>query len=86
MTPENVRFHAAGHIAAAIVLTQQNYHGAASAILEEVNKYVQHDKVRAPQPLKDKVIENIKRPNTNDLRLLEQWFVDPFNSTIEKSQ
>lgn len=86
MTPENVRFHAAGHIAAAAVLTQKNFGGAASAIMEEVNKYVQHEKVNAPPSLKAKVIENIKHPSVSDLRLLEQWFVDPFNTQIEKSQ
>lgn len=86
MTPENVRFHAAGHLAAAALLAQ-SHPAAASVILGAVDQFVNHAKVDAPPQLKEKVLEAKGDPggHTRDIELLEQWFVDPFNTTIEKS-
>lgn len=86
-TAENIRFHAAGHIAAAIILINDGQAKAASVILKEVFAYVCHEKVDAPMALKTKVMASISEPagSLGDLQILEQWFCDPLNSVIEKS-
>lgn len=85
ISPENVRFHAAGHIAAALLLVESGQAKSAQTILDTVKGYVDHDKVNAPPQLKEKLNHAISAPNSADLRLLEQWFVDPLNTEIEKS-
>ena len=86
MTPENVRFHAAGHLAAAALLAQE-HPNAAAAILRDIGKFVDHPTVSAPPQLKDKLSEAAGDPRSHiqDIALLEAWFVDPFNTLIEKS-
>ena len=86
MTPENVRYHAAGHLAAAAMVAQ-TYPKAAQMILDDVLKYVNHPMVNAPPQVKEKVEACASVPATHvkDIILLETWFVDPLNTTIEKS-
>ena len=85
ITPENVRFHAAGHLAAALLLVQSGQANAAKTVLSMVQQYVNHEKVNAPPQLKEKVDFVVATPNSDDLQLLEKWFVDPLNTEIEKS-
>ena len=86
MTPENIRYHAAGHLAAAALLAG-DHPGAAAAILREVTRYVEHASVSAPPQLKDKLAQAADDPCARraDIALLEAWFVDPFNTVIEQS-
>lgn len=86
MTPENVRYHAAGHLAAAAMLAQ-THPKAAQIILDDVLKYTKHPMVSAPPQVIAKVEEAASQPaaHLKDIILLETWFVDPFNTTIEKS-
>lgn len=85
MSPENIRFHAAGHLAAAVLLVQTDQVPAAKTVLQTVQAYVNHEKVNAPDQLKAKVAANALNPDVADLILLEQWFVDPMNTHIERS-
>lgn len=86
MTPENIRYHAAGHLAAAVLLAQE-HPTAAAAILRDVARYVEHPSVSAPPQLKDKLAAAAGDPRASvqDIVLLEAWFVDPLNTIIEKS-
>lgn len=84
-SPENIRFHAAGHLAAALLLVNAGNVEGAKTVLQSIGEYVNHTKVDAPPALKEKVAEVMASPNAADLILLEQWFVDPLNTKIEKS-
>ncbi len=86
MTPENIRYHAAGHLAAAVLLAEKHPR-AAAAILEEVMRFATHPKVSAPPQLTAKILSAAGDPaaSARDILLLEAWFVDPFNTVIEKS-
>jgi hypothetical protein len=97
-TPENMRFHAAGHIAAAALIVLEEVDlakvtraerltaGCAAAILKNVLTYVDDPKVSAPPQLRDKLVACIADP-CNSLMVmtqLEQWFCDPMNTLLEK--
>lgn len=86
MTPENVRFHAAGHLAAAHLLCL-DHPNAAAVILRDVARYTEHPTVNAPPQLKQKIADAAGDPRAHqkDIALLEAWFVDPLNTLIEKS-
>lgn len=86
MNTENLRYHAAGHLAAAVLLAQEHPE-AARVILRDVEKFASHDKVSAPPQLTDKLTAAIKNPAgcVDEITLLEAWFVDPLNTVIEKS-
>lgn len=86
MTPENIRYHAAGHLAAAALLAG-DHPDAAAAVLREVAGYVNHPTVSAPPQLRDKLAAAADDPRGRraDIALLEAWFVDPFNTVIEQS-
>jgi hypothetical protein len=97
-TPENLRFHAAGHIAAAAQIVLEEVDLAkipraerltapcAAAILKNVLKYVDDPKVSAPPQLRDKLVACIEDPCNNLMVMtqLEQWFCDPMNTVLEK--
>lgn len=85
LTTEQVRFHAAGHLAGAAIIAK-TYPDAAKDILAVVDEYVNHAKVVAPDAIKEKVRGAIKDPANSlaDLMLLESWFVHPMNTLIEK--
>lgn len=86
MTPENLRCHAAGHLAAAALIAP-DHPNAAAAILRDVGRYVENPAVSAPPQLKDKLAAAAGDPrrHVRDIVLLEAWFVDPLNTIIEKS-
>lgn len=85
MTSENLRFHAAGHIAAALVATEFGHAEAAKKIMQIVLAFASHTTVTAPPQMIAKIAACAEAPNSDDLRLLEQWFVDPLNTVIERS-
>lgn len=87
ITPENLRFHAAGFLGAAAVLADVGDERGARAVLAVVEKYVDLPNVSAPPQLKEKLAYAMENPKSAiaDIHLLEQWFVDPLNTTIEKT-
>lgn len=86
MTPENLRYHAAGHLAAAALLAP-DHPNAAAAILRDVQRFAEHPRVNAPPQLGEKIALAAGDPmrHVADIVLLEAWFVDPFNTVIETS-
>lgn len=85
MNSENLRFHAAGHLAAAALLAANGNKAGAKSVLSVVQEFANHAKVKAPPQLKAKIATNIETPDATDIALLEQWFVDPLNTVIERS-
>lgn len=83
---ENVRYHAAGHLALIHALIKANHIEAARCGLTIINQYVMHEKVNAPPQLKTKVEKALADPaaHLEDVALLEQWMVSPFNTAIER--
>lgn len=86
MTPENVRFHAAGHLAAAHSLAQ-SHPDAAKAVLGIVGQYLESPRVSSPPAIKETLVAAMSNPKESQdaIAQLEAWFVDPFNSIIEAS-
>lgn len=86
-TPENIRYHAAGHLAAATILVESGYHDAARIVLSHVVAYANHPQVDAPPQLLAKLSAVAANPENGsvDLRLLEEWFCHPLNTIIENS-
>ncbi len=85
ISAENIRFHAAGHIAAALLLVEAGHTTQAAKIMQTVSVFTTHPLVSAPPQVIEKVAHAALAPNAEDLRILEQWFVDPLNTLIEKS-
>lgn len=87
MTPENVRFHAAGHLAAAVLLVESQFSSAAKPVLRAVGAYINHPMVQAPPEMKQMVADATADPEKHlqAIKTLEEWFVHPLNTTIEKS-
>lgn len=84
-TAENIRFHAAGHVAAALLLVEAGHAIQAQKIMETIAAYVTHPKVVAPPQVVEKVAGAALAPNSEDLKIIEAWFCDPLNTVIEKS-
>lgn len=86
-TPENVRHHAAGHLAAAIILVEAGHANVARIVLNHVVAYANHPQVDAPPQLLAKLSGVAANPENGevDLRLLEEWFCNPLNTIIENS-
>ena len=87
ITSENLRFHAAGYLGAAAVLTDGGNETGARLVLAVVDQYVHLPNVDAPPQLKEKLAAAMENPSAHiaDIKLLEVWFTDPLNTTIEKS-
>ena len=87
MTPENLRFHAAGHLAAAHALASAANVKGAKQVLSIVRDFVDSDLVNAPPQVKRLVYDAVESPRAalGEIALLESWFCDPFNAVIEKS-
>lgn len=85
-TTENVRYHAAGHLAAAHSLIVAGKNEAATHVLNIVNEYVNQPTVDAPDAIRELLAFSISHPDLSrdSVAQLESWFVDPFNSVIEK--
>lgn len=86
MTPENIRYHAAGHLAAAILLCLE-HPAQARVVLREVKNFTDHPLVSAPKQVKELLGQAYENPagSSKELTMLEAWFVDPFNTVIEQS-
>lgn len=86
-TPENIRYHAAGHIASAHALAQKGDGEAARYVLGIVKQYIEQPSVSAPPAMAELLDTAIAEPITrlDEMATLEQWFVDPFNTIIENS-
>lgn len=86
-TSENLRHHAAGHLAAASMLVAHGHEEAAKLVLQAVLEYVHHPLVSAPPQLVAKLAESTDAPieHSIDIRLLEEWFCHPLNTVIENS-
>lgn len=85
MTPENVRFHAAGHLAAAVALVQSGNAEGARTVCKVVRDYVNAPQVNAPQQVRDMAERLAEGPTEIELGILERILVDPLNTTIERS-
>ncbi len=85
-TPENVRYHAAGHIAAAEAIAHMAPE-AAKVILAIVQAYVADAGVSAPPAVKQLLDQAHKSPGEarHEMRLLEEWFCHPLNTVIERT-
>lgn len=86
-TPENIRFHAAGHLAAAHALASQGQEPAAKFVLQIVEAFTKSPRVSSPPAIGEMITKAIDAPGANlaEIAQLEAWFCDPFNTTIEKS-
>ena len=86
-TPENIRYHAAGHIAAASLLVENGQPTAAKLILKSVMQYATHPQVSAPPQLIGLLSDACEDPVANliSIHTLEEWFVHPLNTIIESS-
>lgn len=82
---ENLRLHAAGHLDAAHALAEAREVVAAKFILNIVRKFCDAADVSAPPAVYEKLDAAISSPCAylEDIELLRQWFVDPFNTAIE---
>lgn len=85
MTPENVRFHAAGHLAAAVALVQSGNIDGARTVCRIVSSYVHDEKVNAPNQVREMAARLAEAPSEIELGILERVLVDPLNATIERS-
>lgn len=85
-TPENIRFHAAGHLAAAELIAT-THPEAARQILSVVLAYATAPGVSSPPALIKKLSAAAMNPgeSVTDIKLLENWFCHPLNTVIEKS-
>lgn len=86
MSPENLRHHAAGHLASAVVVAR-THPEAAKLILGQVAQFVALPRVSAPPAVTDMLADAQADPakHVEAVTQLEAWFVDPFNTVIEKS-
>lgn len=86
MTNENLRYHAAGHLAAAVLLASE-HPNASRAVLRDVERFAGHEKVNAPPAVMELLGAAINNPAgaIKEMTMLETWFVDPMNTLIEKS-
>lgn len=85
MTPENLRFHAAGHLAAAIAVAK-DHPEAAAAILRIVKAFLEAPGVDNPPQFRESVDQAIADPAANMavLARLEAMFCDPANTALEQ--
>lgn len=86
-TPENIRYHAAGHLAAAALLAKAGELKASGILLTEVVSYLESRSVDCPSPLRMSLSEYAKSPATHmaDILAIEALFVHPANTALEES-
>ncbi len=84
---EKIRYHAAGHLAAAHALILSGDDNGARTVLRIIESYLQSPRVSAPPAVGETLDMAIVNPadSADVVAMLEQWFVDPFNTIIEKS-
>lgn len=85
MTPEQVRFHAAGHLAAAYELAAIGHAESATFLLQLIGKFMDVERVDCPPPLRFSIDEYARDPraNTANIKALEELFTHPANTMIE---
>lgn len=85
MSPENIRHHAAGHLAAVCILINAGNAEGARSVLGIIKQFVSAKQVICPPRIKDIVDGAIAEPlaSLGAVAQLEEWFVDPLNSTME---
>ena len=85
LTPRDIRFHAAGHLAAAVLLVKASNEEGARVVLWDVVKYINSPKVDGPPKLKELALDCADAPTlmVDGIKHLEKWFCDPFNTAIE---
>lgn len=86
-TAENIRFHAAGHLACAHALATAGDAQAAKFVLQIVEAFTKSPRVSSPPAIGEMIANAIEAPRAHlsDIAQLEAWFCDPFNTVIEKS-
>lgn len=87
MTPEQVRFHAAGHLAAAHDLAAAGYAEAARYTLGIVSDYMNRERVDCPPPMLLSLKEYAAAPAANlaNIKALEDLFTHPANTLLEQA-
>lgn len=85
MTPENVRFHAAGHIAAAVALVQSGNIDGARTVCRIVRQYLDAPRVDNPPAFRETLDKAIEDPGAEirNLAQLEEMFCDQDNARLE---
>lgn len=86
ITPEQLRFHAAGHIAAAALLYDRGNFEGVRTVMEIVSQFVKSPRVNAPPAIQDMIDRSKETPTSEGFAQLEEWFVHPFNTVIENSR
>lgn len=81
---EQQRFHAAGHIAAAVFLAEADEPLAASKVLTIVGMFLDGMGPNCPAELKRSIAANIQKPNAKELRSIHEIFVDEINTQVER--
>lgn len=86
-TPENIRYHAAGHLAAVVALIDTGHLDAARVLLKIIRQYVDHPKVECPKKIREAISACIKDPvsSRGTVLALEEMFCDDLNTQIEKT-
>lgn len=87
MTPENIRFHAAGHLAAAHDLAKAGHNDAAAYVLRMVGAYMDEYNVDCPPPMRASIDDYALNPaaHLSDIEALEALFVHPANTALENA-
>lgn len=87
-TPENVRYYAAGHLAAAALCASTGADIAARLILGEVAKYLEQPNVDSPPKMRASVSEYMKNPSANvaNMKAFEALFVGAENKALEDAR
>ncbi len=87
MTPENIRFHAAGHLAAAYELAKGGYAESAGFVLRVVASYMHEYNVDCPPPMLASILDYAKNPaaHLNDIEAMEALFTHPANTALEQA-
>ena len=87
MTPEQVRFHAAGHIAAAHDLAVAGHGAAASHVLGIVLGYMRQRGVDCPPPMIASIEHYCGNPaaHLRDIKAVEELFTHPANTMLEQA-
>jgi hypothetical protein len=85
MTPENVRFHAAGHLAAAVALVQSGNIDGAKTLCRIVRQYLDSPRVDNPPAFRETLDKAIADPGgeVSNIARLEEMFCHQDNARFE---
>ena len=86
-SPENIRYHAAGHLAAAHALASAGHIESAKHVLGIVKQYFASPRVQSPPSFRAVLDGAIADPavKLNDLAALEQMICHEANTRLEES-